>query len=130
MRSRYTAFAEQNWDHIKRTYAREVRDRFDRSLAESPPGKVEWIGLEILGTSEGGEHDDTGVVEFAARFRADGAVRVHKEKSNFRRENGEWVYVDGEVRVEEQAVASPGKTGRNDPCPCGSGSKFKKCCGR
>ena len=129
MRSRYTAFAEQNWDHIKRTHAREVRDRFDRSLAESPPGDVEWIGLEILGTSEGGEHDDTGIVEFAARFRADGAVRVHKEKSNFRRENGEWVYVDGEVRLE-QAVASPGKTGRNDPCPCGSGSKFKKCCGR
>ncbi|WP_371924923.1 SEC-C metal-binding domain-containing protein [Endozoicomonas sp. SCSIO W0465] len=22
------------------------------------------------------------------------------------------------------------KTGRNDPCPCGSGQKFKKCCGR
>ncbi|MCX6988150.1 MAG: SEC-C metal-binding domain-containing protein [Chlamydiae bacterium] len=21
-----------------------------------------------------------------------------------------------------------GKTGRNDPCPCGSGEKFKKCC--
>ncbi len=22
------------------------------------------------------------------------------------------------------------KPGRNDPCPCGSGSKFKRCCGR
>ena len=22
------------------------------------------------------------------------------------------------------------KTGRNDPCPCGSGKKFKQCCGR
>lgn len=22
------------------------------------------------------------------------------------------------------------KTGRNDPCPCGSGKKYKKCCGR
>ncbi len=30
------------------------------------------------------------------------------------------------------AVTSPPapKTGRNDPCPCGSGKKFKKCCGR
>jgi len=27
------------------------------------------------------------------------------------------------------AVATPGP-GRNDPCPCGSGRKFKKCCGR
>jgi uncharacterized protein YecA (UPF0149 family) len=23
---------------------------------------------------------------------------------------------------------APGKVGRNDPCPCGSGLKFKKCC--
>lgn len=23
---------------------------------------------------------------------------------------------------------SKSKTGRNDPCPCGSGKKFKKCC--
>ncbi len=22
------------------------------------------------------------------------------------------------------------KTGRNDPCPCGSGKKYKKCCGK
>ena len=25
-------------------------------------------------------------------------------------------------------VLTPGKIGRNDPCPCGSGKKFKKCC--
>jgi hypothetical protein len=25
-------------------------------------------------------------------------------------------------------IRSPGKIGRNDPCPCGSGKKFKKCC--
>ncbi len=26
--------------------------------------------------------------------------------------------------------AKPRKTGRNEPCPCGSGKKYKKCCGR
>ncbi|MBF0383979.1 MAG: SEC-C domain-containing protein [Magnetococcales bacterium] len=25
-------------------------------------------------------------------------------------------------------MGSPKKVGRNDPCPCGSGKKFKKCC--
>ncbi len=25
---------------------------------------------------------------------------------------------------------APRKVGRNDPCPCGSGKKYKKCCGR
>jgi hypothetical protein len=29
----------------------------------------------------------------------------------------------------EEPPASPPKAGRNDPCPCGSGKKFKKCCG-
>ena len=27
-------------------------------------------------------------------------------------------------------VMKPPKIGRNDPCPCGSGKKYKKCCGR
>jgi uncharacterized protein len=31
--------------------------------------------------------------------------------------------------AEEDARARMGKTGRNDPCPCGSGRKFKQCCG-
>jgi uncharacterized protein YecA (UPF0149 family) len=29
-----------------------------------------------------------------------------------------------------QPVVKPPKTGRNDPCPCGSGKKYKKCCGQ
>lgn len=32
------------------------------------------------------------------------------------------------LRARQQT--SPRKAGRNDPCPCGSGKKFKKCCGR
>jgi uncharacterized protein YecA (UPF0149 family) len=35
-----------------------------------------------------------------------------------------------ESRVQEDADRIPSKTGRNDPCPCGSGSKYKKCCSR
>ncbi len=31
-------------------------------------------------------------------------------------------------RLDKQAVSN--KTGRNDPCPCGSGKKYKKCCGK
>jgi len=31
-------------------------------------------------------------------------------------------------RVSKMAVSN--KVGRNDPCPCGSGKKYKKCCGR
>lgn len=36
----------------------------------------------------------------------------------------------GQKSVQAATTHSPfGKTGRNDPCPCGSGKKYKKCCG-
>ncbi|MFW6268881.1 MAG: preprotein translocase subunit SecA [Bacillota bacterium] len=31
---------------------------------------------------------------------------------------------------KQQTVVKPEEPGRNDPCPCGSGKKYKKCCGR
>ena len=31
---------------------------------------------------------------------------------------------------ESTTIRKPKKFGRNDPCPCGSGKKYKKCCGR
>ncbi|NLW46271.1 MAG: hypothetical protein GXY86_02875 [Firmicutes bacterium] len=34
---------------------------------------------------------------------------------------------DGSSAVQQRVVGK--KVGRNDPCPCGSGKKFKKCCG-
>jgi preprotein translocase subunit SecA len=36
----------------------------------------------------------------------------------------------GEMQKVQTIVREMPKVGRNDPCPCGSGKKFKKCCGR
>ena len=33
-------------------------------------------------------------------------------------------------KISEEFTDSPGKPSRNDPCPCGSGKKYKRCCGR
>ena len=120
MRSRYTAFVQGNITHIRSTYAREHRADVSNDLPS-----VDWTGLEIMGTSGGGAGDDTGTVDFAAHYRQDGTLRTHRENSNFHREDGRWLYVDGVIAPQAPA----GKTGRNDPCPCGSGKKFKKCCG-
>jgi preprotein translocase subunit SecA len=35
----------------------------------------------------------------------------------------------GDRQPVQQVVRSGAKIGRNDPCPCGSGKKYKKCCG-
>jgi uncharacterized protein YecA (UPF0149 family) len=31
--------------------------------------------------------------------------------------------------TQQQPVLKGKQAGRNDPCPCGSGKKYKKCCG-
>jgi SEC-C motif-containing protein len=42
--------------------------------------------------------------------------------------DGEWRYDESEVNPKPPPVRVE-KIGRNDPCPCGSGKKYKKCCG-
>ena len=128
MRSRYTAYVLAAFGHLDRTHAPETRETFDRPAAEAAAGSIVWKGLEIRATSGGSAADETGTVEFAARFVQAGRPGVLHELSSFRRDLGQWVYVDG--------LANPGgpprgigKVGRNDPCPCGSGAKYKKCCG-
>ena len=40
-------------------------------------------------------------------------------------------YADEIMKLYEKEPANPyAHTGRNDPCPCGSGKKFKQCHGR
>ncbi|MGR5471371.1 YchJ family metal-binding protein, partial [Vibrio astriarenae] len=75
-------------------------------------------------------------VEFNAYFNEDGKRYCMTERSRFVKEDGLWYYIDGTFPKEEpeqdprlsQPVSSL-KVGRNDPCICGSGKKFKKCCG-
>ena len=40
-----------------------------------------------------------------------------------------WSWLEPEI-VQQPYVRNAPKVGRNDPCPCGSGKKYKKCCGR
>ncbi|MBE08671.1 MAG: hypothetical protein CMM35_00045 [Rhodospirillaceae bacterium] len=125
MRSRYTAFVLGDLVHIERTYAQEKRELGKTSSFERD---IEWVKLEILDKVGGGKEAATGIVEFAAHYQLNGRKGVHHERSNFRRDRGCWVYVDGEC-LENVQVANI-KIGRNALCPCGSGTKFKKCCGK
>jgi len=128
MRSRYTAFVRCDFDYVEKTHAPEARGEFDRSLAESRNETVQWTGLKVLETTGGGLADDSGTVEFAASYKGDGGPGVHHERSTFRREDGQWLYVDGVIDPKSPPRRTT-KVGRNDPCPCGSGKKYKKCCG-
>jgi SEC-C motif-containing protein len=78
--------------------------------------------------ADGGEGDYCGTVNFSAHFKQDGKRLVHYERSSFRREDGLWVYVDGDINPKDPPRQVE-KVGRNEPFPCGSGKEFKKCCG-
>jgi hypothetical protein len=84
-------------------------------------------GLEIIETRKGGPDDSSGQVEFIARFREKDLLREHHEEAHFTKENGTWYFTDG-VNVRPKPITVT-KIGRNDPCSCGSGVKYKKCCG-
>jgi SEC-C motif domain protein len=129
MRARYSAFVKCDIDFLHDSLARELRGDFDRVTA-SAWAKSEWLGLEVLGHEAGAGTDSEGQVEFVARFRLRGVLQKHHERARFLREDGAWRYNDGELVGETQApvVAGP-RIGRNEPCPCGSGKKYKKCCG-
>jgi len=45
------------------------------------------------------------------------------------REMAELQFAGGDSSASSQPVAKGKKVGRNEPCPCGSGKKYKKCCG-
>jgi Predicted metal-binding protein related to the C-terminal domain of SecA len=42
---------------------------------------------------------------------------------------GAWFFYDGRAVKQETIKKEGPDVGRNDPCPCGSGKKYKKCCG-
>lgn len=129
MRARYTAFVtKQIGDFLQDTLAAEKRGEFDLREVEQSARDAEGLGFDVRAVSEGGAEDEAGTVEYVARFRIRGQVQAHHELATFRREDGRWLYVDGQVNPKG-APRQTSKVGRNDPCPCGSGQKFKKCCG-
>ena len=90
MRSRYSAFVRGNAPYLLATWHASQRPA---TLALDTAAR--WLGLEIKQHRVTGT--DTAEVEFVARFRRSGkAVRQH-ERSRFVREDGRWLYVDGDV---------------------------------
>lgn len=125
IRSRYSAYTQQNDDYLLRTWHPDTRPVDE---APSDDDNTVWTGLKVLRTEAGKADDRQGMVEFIATCEVKGATSQLHEISQFVFEDGQWFYVDGTGQQPQRR--SEEKIGRNDPCPCNSGKKFKKCCGR
>lgn len=96
MRSRYSAYVLGETAYVRDTWAVATRPVAPGEVFT--PGKVKWLGLKILHVEDGQAHQETGVVEFVARYKIQGKAYCMHERSRFVRRDGRWLYLDGEQR--------------------------------
>lgn len=90
MRSRYTAFVRGDAAHLLATWHASTRPATLEFEAD-----VKWLGLEVKRhTPVDATHAE---VEFVARSRVQGRGQRLHERSRFVRENGWWLYLDGDL---------------------------------
>ena len=129
MRARYSAFVERSFAFLGESLHPDYRADYDPAATRRWAESAQWMGLEILDKERGAQSDQEGSVEFVATYKEKGMIRRHRERSVFRRRDGRWYFVEGELVKAGTEVHQTPKVGRNEPCPCGSGKKYKKCCG-
>lgn len=130
MRSRYSAYVTKQIDYLRDSLHPDHRDDFDEKNTRQWAESSEWRGMEIVETKEGGPEDSEGEVEFIVSFTQNGTSMKHHELGSFSKVDGIWYFVNGDAVAPRPVVRETPKIGRNEPCPCGSGKKFKKCCGK
>lgn len=124
MRSRFTAHVINDDAYLHRTFTGTRQKPF---AAEASPSPLGWTKLQVH-AHEPGSTPDQAFVEFSAYY-VDGESPEHvlQERSEFKRVDGEWLY-HKLIRSGPAPKRVAVKAGRNDPCPCGSGKKYKHCC--
>ena len=118
MRSRYCAYTLGLIDYLVNTTLPAQQARLDVAAMAQWSRESSWLGLQVEAAA--GRGNDQAQVTFTARWRdPDGSPQQHRECSDFVRKEGRWYFIDPNHRDD---------SGRNAPCPCGSGKKYKRCC--
>lgn len=99
MRSRFSAFAVGDDQHLLRTWHPDTRPE---TLELDPD--LRWYRLDIHATTGGGPFEEWGTVDFTAHYRpmpgTDAPRGSQHENSRFRRVDGQWLYLDGAVHSD------------------------------
>jgi len=92
MRSRYSAYALNLQPYLIASWHASTRPA---ELVPNEPG-LKWLGLQIKQCTQ--QDADHASVEFVARSKLGGRAFRLEELSRFVREDGQWFYVDGDMR--------------------------------
>ena len=125
MRTRYSAFVLVKPNYIVKTTIPAQQNLLDIKAIENWAKETDWAGLEIVTHTPklGKRHAQ---VEFKAYFKTNENLQAHHELSAFVKvtdknsNNARWYFLDPTVSMSVT---------QKQPCVCGSGEKFKRCCG-
>ncbi|MEA1919856.1 MAG: YchJ family metal-binding protein [Campylobacterota bacterium] len=116
MRSRYSAYTLKQIDYLLQTQC-QIEDPLTMYHEISEFANHAYFQhLEIVASED---HS----VEYKAYYILNHRQELLHEKSNFTCKDGIWCYKEGTI------FSTPVTFKRNDPCICGSGKKYKRCCG-
>ena len=124
MRSRYTAYVLRDVAYLQATWQETKRPK----VIDFSHENIEWLRLEVIETKKGGAADSKGLVTFKAFYQQEGEECAMNEISRFVKQSGRWFYLDGTI-TSIGKISGQVNLGKNAPCACGSGKKFKRCCG-
>ncbi len=111
------AYAQKN---PKQEYKRESFAMFEELLAN-----IKYETIRFLSHIQVASDEDMRKLEAQRRKEQEGREYQHAQSANLAQETGE----EGAPTAQPVQRLGP-KVGRNDPCPCGSGKKYKQCHGK
>jgi hypothetical protein len=137
-------FPEEVYDHIKKAYDEGLVDEYivepewvdaqialgkDEVLADLPDWNhlVEDVTIEMRAWFENREHGDEW--DEGEDWYEEDEWDEEDEDDEFDAERSRRSALNGNNFAPSDPYMAPEKIGRNDLCPCGSGKKYKKCCG-
>ncbi len=126
LQSRYQAHVKADVDFIVASTHPEMREKLDQGVIQNWCKQAEWLGYQV---EEEIVEDDKAFLTFLLRYEEASKPFNHYEKAEFRKLEDKWYYYDSSFPKPKTFKREDEKVGRNDPCPCGSGKKNKKCCG-
>ncbi len=131
MRARYSAFVLNDIDFIIQTYHSSCKAQEQRPQILDAM-QLQWFKLEVITVTDDNVDSKEAFVEFKASYMQNAKRQILHERSRFIKETVHqqncWRYLDGNYTGNRYGTEQTAKIRRNDPCPCNSGKKFKKCC--
>ncbi len=139
--SEYLENEKQNYAAILKEGRKTLKGKLSDLAAEFKMEPAVFTGfLDGINTSLTAELD---IDSLELETELDAEIDYEKLYYNMLNAKADWLYnlpewagnLTGERRDEirkdfnRTRIAVSNKVGRNDPCPCGSGKKYKKCCG-